>query len=198
MRSFHFLKLLLSVIFLTSFQSDTYPKLFTSLLQRAHMKLEKPEGYTETAPIENRQMNYEYALKHPTKRFEVRYAIRPLDSMIIDYKAHMKTKKEGDIFINPNKFYESSLQATLLNISGGELPEITVFGSKAVKDEFNADWGATAFVNVGEEFGQDYKFCMVVALHKDDLGDAYYFYLADDRQVIIDTMMDAFHSLKFQ
>lgn len=183
---------------LTSFASDNSPKTFTDLLDRANLTFQKPTGFEETKIIENRQMNYEYAIKYSKKNFEVRYAIRPLDDLLHDYEDKEKNKKPGDINIHPNKFYSSLLQATTLNISGGQLPEVIEFGKEAVKKEFNADWGATTFVEVGKEFGQKYKYCMIVAIHKDNLGDAYFFYLSDTKDGFNELMKPAFHSLKFK
>jgi hypothetical protein len=183
---------------LTSLTSDELPKSFSELLVRAHMTFQYPEGLEETKIIENKQMNYEYALKYPKKKFEVRYAIRPLDKLMHDYRKKEKKKGSGDININPNEWYSSMLQATILNISGGQLPEITNFNKQAVKKEFNADWGATCFFEVGKEFGQSYKYCMVVAIHKDNCADAYYFYLSNSKDDFSELMSPAFHSLKFK
>lgn len=113
-------------IVLTSFSSDKLPKIFTDLLDRANLTFQQVDGFKEVKTIENRQMNYEYAIKHTKKNFEVRYAIRPLDDLIRDYAEKEKNKKEGDINILPNKLYSSLLQVTTLNISGGQLPEDSV------------------------------------------------------------------------
>jgi hypothetical protein len=188
---------LLSLV-LTSFTPDNLPKTFTDLLDRGNLTFQKPTGFEETKTIENRQMNYEYAIKYPKKKFEVRYAIRPLDDLLRDYEEKEKNKKPGDINIHPNKLYSSLLQVTTLNISGGQLPEVTVFDKQAVKQEFNADWGATTFVEVGKEFGQNYKYCMIVAIHKDNFADAYFFYLSDTKDGFDELMNPAFHSLKFK
>jgi hypothetical protein len=51
---------------------------------------------------------------------------------------------------------------------------------------------------VGKEFGQNYKYCMLVALHKSNIGDAYYFYLSDTKDDFNNNMDPAFHSLKFK
>ncbi len=185
-------------ILLLSFRSDNLPTDFQALLTRAQMTFDAPPKLVMQECIENRQMNYEYALKHPKKKFEIRYAIRPLDIQIEKYKEWEKNKKPGDISIHPNKLYNPMLQATLLNISGGQLPDINVFGQAAVAKEFNADWGATAFVSLDKEFGQDYKYCLVVALHKENVADAYIFYLANDRNVILKNMEPAFHALRFK
>jgi hypothetical protein len=180
---------------LTSFSSDNLPKEFTDLLARANLTFTRPTDLIETNCIENRQMNYEYALKHPNKSFEVRYAIRPMDWKLENYK------KEGGI--HPNKVSVSLFQATLLNIgidgtASGQLPGIGYFDSTAVKKEFNADWGASAFVNIGKQFGQDYKYCLAVTIHKNFVGDAYFFYVSDNKDEISKLMDPSFHSLKFK
>lgn len=189
---------ILALIILCSFRSDKLPREFQQLLERASLTFIETEGMEETKIIANRQMEYEYAIKYPNKNFEVRYSIRPLDEHIRTYKENLKNKQEGDVFLDPNNYYSSLLQATILNISGGKLPEITEFGKKPVKSEFNADWGATAFVEVGKEFGQNYKYCMVVAIHKKNCGDAYIFYLSDEMRNFDKLIQAPFHSLKYK
>lgn len=162
------------------------------------MEFIQPKGMVMTEPVDNRQMNYEYALKIPKKKMEVRYAIRPLDNFLKEYEEFQKNKKEGDVMLNPNELYSSMMLATLMNISGGQMPEINEFDEDAVKEEFNADWGATAFVEAGKEFGQDYKFCLMVAIHKNGFADAYYFYMANTKGDLQALMGVAFHSLKFK
>lgn len=149
---------------------------FQSLLDSNNMEFEPPQGFIEIDTIGNLQMNYEKAFKHPSKRFEVRYAIR--------------SHEYG--------FYKQIFEMTVLNISGGQLPEYTPFGTEAVKSEFGADAGATVMVQVGEEFGQDYKYCLLVYIHKKGVGDGYIFYLADDNEIISNLMMPIFHALKFK
>jgi hypothetical protein len=193
------MKAILSVLLfliLTSFKSDnSLPETFNELLKRSGLVFDSPLGLIPVKIIENRQMNYEYALKYPNKNFEIRYAIRPLDYLLNQFE---KSKKSGEISINPNKLYSSSLQATVLNISGGKLTDIAQFDKNAVKQDFNADWGATTFLDVGKEFGQNYKYCMDVAIHKDNLADVYIFYLSDTKIGFNELIEPAFHSLKFK
>ena len=188
----------LSFTILTAFSVKELPKPFSELLDRAKMTFGKTNELVETKPIENRQMNYEYALITRSKDFEVRYAIRPLDNLIEEYNKSERNKQPGDINIHPNKLYVALFQTTVLNISNGQLPEPTIFDKEAVKEEFNADWGATVFVEVGKEFGQNYKYCLVVAIHKDNVGDAYCFYLSEKKENIDNNMKKLFQSLKFK
>lgn len=157
--------------------NDSIPKVdFWALLDSATMVFTAPEGYVETDPVFNMQMNYEKAYKHPTERLEVRYAIR----------------------LHNYNFYRQIFEATVLNISGGQLPEYNNFDAGSAKQEFGADGGATVLVIAGEEFGMGYKYCLLVYIFKQGVGDAYIFFMADDNNVISDKMMDGFYSLKYK
>jgi hypothetical protein len=151
------------------------PITFEELILRNNMSFTAPEGYTEIEPHENRQMNYEKAYKHPTEHFEVRYAVRSHEF----------------------NFYVQMFEMTVLNISGGQLPEYTPFGTDAVKKEFGADAGATVFVSTGPEFSNGYKYCLLVYIHKTGVGDGYVFYMTDDNSIVSDLMNPIFHNLRF-
>lgn len=183
---------------LTSFSLGNLPEKFTDLLDKAGMTFDNPSECFETPPIENRQMNYEYSVINNAKDFEIRFAIRPLSEMIKNYNTREKNKKPGDINIHPNKLYVAAFQAIVFNVSGGQQAKFGEFGDQAVKKEFNADWGAIAMVEVGKEFGQNYKYCFLVAIHKDDMGDAYCFYLSDTKENINKNLPVLLHSLRFK
>lgn len=177
------------------------PEGFVALLKRSKLNFTKPAVLVKTDPIENMQMNYEFALKHPRKNFEVRFAIRPMDSSLALYQREVK---KGSVMVHPNKWTETVFMATMMNIaiggeSSGNMPNITAFNSAAVKNEFNADWGATCYTQLGPEFGgKVYKHCIAFTIHKDNLGDAYVFFIADEKNTILDYMKDCFHLLKFE
>jgi hypothetical protein len=185
-------------VILTSFTSDNLPKKFTDLLEKAEMTFDQPSEYSQTQPIENLQMNYDYALINDAKDFEIRYAIKPLDEMLKNYNEREKNKKSGDMNINPNKLYAAFFQAIVFNVSGGKMAKISEFNPEEVKKEFNADRGAITMVEVGKEFGQNYKYCFLVTIHKDDVGDAYCFYLSNTKEGIAKNMQASFHSLRFK
>lgn len=184
-------------LLLVSKQSIAQSELFDNLLQRSALSFIQPAGFDSIGIIDYSAMEYEFAIKHRTKNFEVRYAIRPLDTLLQQYAEKEANKKPGDINLNPNGLYATLLKTTTLNISNGYLPEMVVFDKTAVKEEFNADWGGTTYVEIGKEFGKGYKFCMIVAIHKDNVADAYLFFLSDNADNFNDIMLEAFHSLKF-
>jgi len=171
---------------------------FKTILTECGMTFEKPSGFDESKIVENADMNYEYALKYPDKDFIIRYAVRP-----ITYKfyanSEVKNELEGQKGFR-NSQYEIIFKTVMLNLTGGIEYKYTVFDTEAVKSEFNADWGVTTFVdlNPNGEFGKGYKYCMIVAIHKRDIADAYYFYLSNTKDQFMDNVDPLFHSLKFE
>ena len=160
------------------------------------MEFSEPEGLNPKAPIENNQMNWDISFSDGSS--EIRYAVQPLGKLIERYKEFEKNKKEGNAMIHPNKIHFSALQATVLSIAGGRLPELDEFDSEAVKSEFNADWGATTLVAPSGRFAQEYRLCMVIALHKDDCANAYIFYMANSQNDLQKLMAKSFHQLIYQ
>ena len=173
------------------------PTEFTDLLKRNKMKFEFPSLYKIVPTVDNPHMNTDLAIEFPLEEMEVRYAIHPLDNYIKEYKAYKKRKNPNESMADPNILARPFLTASILNISG-EFVDYQEFPATSVKNEFNADWGATTMVIARPEFGQQYKYCLIIALHKDNVGDAYIFFLAKDNEVISRNLMTAFHSLKFK
>jgi len=68
----------LFVFLLTAFSSDKALTTFKDQLEKSGMTFEMPKGFAETGVITNKQMSYDYAIKHGEKQFEVRFALRPL------------------------------------------------------------------------------------------------------------------------
>jgi hypothetical protein len=186
-------------IILTSFTSDNdIPKDFSNLLSRAKLTFMKPDGMIETKCIKNIQINYDYALKITNENAEVRYAIQPMDSLLAQYD---NAKKKGNDMSNPNQLSKTIFVTVLLNIGMGSsgTPEINRLDSLTLKNEYNADFGVTAIVNLGKDFGgESYKYCTVLMIHKDFIGDACIFYVSDKKIKINETIKNLFHSLKFK
>ena len=96
-----------------------------------------------------------------------------------------------------NSSYKIILNTVIQNITGGVDYKVKEFDSAAVKKEFNADWGATAFVEQNSDFGKGYKYCMIVMIHKKDIADAFYFYMSNSKEKFSENMEPLFHALKF-
>ena len=179
--------------------SPALPAGFREVLAAGHLTFRPPVGTVPTPVLKNAQMDYEYAVRVPGKHVEIRYAIRPLDRLVAEYR---QAKAKGEDMTDPNQLYSSLITMVALNISGGDEPTTKDFPAEAARTEFGADWGTTTLVRAGKEFGLKYAKCLVVALHKQDAADAYCFYLfdqMDDLGPLLDSpTADVFYALRFQ
>lgn len=170
---------------------------FKSLVENCEMNFAKPLELMESQVIDNDDMGYEFALKYANKDFEVRYSIRPITYLHYTNDTIKNQMESQRPFRNAQ--YEIIFKTVMLNLTGGVEYNYTIFDTSSVKNEFNADWGATTFLDLASngEFGKGYKYCMIVAIHKKDIADAYYFYLSNTKEGFMDNVDPLFHSLRF-
>jgi hypothetical protein len=195
MRKHRLLKLLIILLVFPITISGQNLTEFMSTLKDCGMNLNIPTGFVESKIIENDDMGYEYAIKYPNKDFELRYAVRP-----IRYKVYandtIRNEMEGQRAFR-NSAYATIFKTVMFNITAGVEYKIQAFDATAVKNEFNADSGATSFVELKSDFGKGFKYCMMVTIHKDDVADAYYFYLSNSKEDFSENMKPLFHTLRF-
>jgi hypothetical protein len=157
----------------------------------------EPDGYNRIDSIQNSVMDWELSYLHPYEKFEIRYNIQPMDTLLKEFKELEARQDSGEILIHPNKLYNNTFKAALLKISDGQSSGYNIFSQGAAISEFNADWGATATINASEDFGRGYKYCYFVFIHKNNFGDAYIYCLANDLKILNREMMKVIHNLKF-
>ena len=166
------LAICLTVLLHVSSSSQILPKMFWNSLQTNKMVYAIPSNYSQTPVIKNGDVEYDFAIKSKDKQLEIRYKIRP----IIPLQQ------------NSNNLSDAMLLTMALNISGGKMVEPQPFPPQSVKDEFKADKGFTAMVPTKSEFGKGYKMCMINVIHKDNIADAYTFYLFDNPQILMQVL----------
>ena len=147
---------------------------------------------------ENDQVKYDYALMGKGKEdsgLEVRYIVQPMDT-------YLKMKEDKNrVMIDPNKpvLYKGYLMTMVMNIAGGSVPiNIKDMDLALVRKSFNADWGGMVMVDTKGTFGEGYKYCFIVAIHKDNVGEAYYLYMIQNKESLLPIMKETLGSLKFK
>ncbi|NNU33301.1 hypothetical protein HK413_02360 [Mucilaginibacter sp. S1162] len=204
--------LLLLTIFIVSSANaqsaaDSTLQKFSALLDETGMVFKKPEGTIQIPIVKNMQMHYEYAVKYADKPLEIRYAIASLKDRVDEYNEWKKNPKPGEIRTDPNTLAKSMAYVVALNVGGGAMDKsigFNAFPPQDVKAEFGADWGGTSIIPVkNTSFGTDYKWCLMLVLHKNSVADSYVFYLTDTREHLNgllkdDAAMVAFYALKFK
>lgn len=190
-KQFFFIGFLFSTI--SSFSQSQQLASFSELVEKNKMTFNIPKELTEVAIVENKQMNYDYAIENKKEKIEIRYAIRGLEDRLAEYEKNKQTDAD------PNKMYHAAFIAIAMNVGDGNKPkQIKIFNAAEVKNEFNADFGATTIVETGKAFAKGkYKYCLIVALHKDNVADAYSFYLSKTQENFAN-IMPIFYALKFK
>jgi hypothetical protein len=168
---------------------------FKSVLDNCGMHVEIPSGFREKEVFMNDEVNYDYAICSPDQDFELRYAIHPI---LLKHYANDTLRNEMQSMREfRNTQYGMFLETIINNINGGVDIDLKEIDKNTIQTEFNATWGAIAFVELNSEFGKGFKYCMVVAIHKKDVADAYYFYLSNTKDRFMDQVSPLFHTLKF-
>ena len=160
---------------------------YEELLNESHMQFSIPPDFMLTPVIKNGDVMYDFAIKSNTQKFEIRYRIWPIE------KGSAKDKMN-------NSMHNLMLTTMALNISNGQIIEPQQYPKESVKEEFGADAGSTGIVDTHSEFGKDYKACMISVIHKENVADAYIFFLFNDRSDILKALSTSkiFHALKFK
>lgn len=181
---------------------------FNSALAEGLLYFKMPENFDTVPVYPNPDMTYDLAIKSKTDSFEIRYAIRPLRERIAHFeKMAADTSNGNKVFASahPNKMYQAVFTTVLLNTSSQPraavtpaIPRFGAFKPEAVKNEFNADWGATSGYVPRATFDSHYKNCMTVTLHKDDAADVYVFYLYNNKETMMRLMPSTFQAIRFK
>jgi hypothetical protein len=206
------LRLMLMLLFTTVIANaqavDSTEIKFKKVLEENHMEFTMPAGTTVIPIVKNRQVRYDYAVKFNDKPIEIRYSVFSLGNRVADYKKFLKDHPPGSAMADPNASSKTFAYTVALNVGGGVMdPKIgfNAFPPEHVKPEFGADWGGTWIVPIkNNSFGTEYKVCIMISLHRNDIADAYIMYLGNSGPELFNMFKDnaglggLFYALKFK
>ncbi len=190
--------LLLFVIPFFGFSQSTIPTLeeFQAECDSAGLEFNMPEGFSIAEVKENKDLFYSFAISNSDKSMEIRYTIWPLGNL---FDAYEKSLKDSNVtMVNPNNMYYARVQASMTNLSGGQIYNITKFPPAAVEREFHANQGGSCFFEFDSEFGKGWLNGQFIYLHKENQADVIITFMSLDKEKHSDLMEPAFHSLKFK
>ena len=184
--------ILLIVVFHSKANAQETPYTFPQLLVDAGLILEAPADFEIKAPEVNAVLSYEYALQHKQKKLAVRYAIRPINMVTIDYEDPHNSAPE------PNHLFPMLFQSLISDFSDGGNSPSNEYSASDAKTLFNADWAAAAVMDVIDDFSDEYDQVLLLALHKNNASDAYVIILFDDYAAVRPEINAVLSSLKFK
>ncbi len=198
------MKFLLIILYISSFcaysihaQIDSK---FKRTLKKNNLELFVPQGFAEISTLPNKEMDYQFALKYGVDTFEIRYTVYPLDKKIKEFKKNLKNPTEKQV--HPNFYWEEMYNekiSILSNISKNEVPKPRLISDEAAKEEFNADAGAITFFPIATtSINSEYKYCLMMVIHKNFESDVYISYFGNDRDKIETLALKAFHAIRFK
>ena len=164
---------------------------FKGLLDEAGMAYEQPEAFSAIQIQPNALLSYEHAIRHKDGQLEIRYIIRPIKRLEIEYNDPHNPAP------NPNDMFHMLFETLSGRLSGGRYnPDRTWPPSEANK-LFHADWAAVSAFDVERPFSKDYKEALFLAIHKDHHADAYVAFLYNDFDKVRELVKQNLSSLVF-
>ena len=147
---------------------------FEQLLDEAGMQLTLPADFEPVAARANPLFLYDHAVRAPEGGLEIRYAVRPLARLRVDYDDPHGSAPD------PNHIFPLMFQSVVTSLSGGGHSPTQEYPPERAKTKFNADWAAASVFDVVRRFKPDHGQALLVAMHKNRLADAYAIFLFDD------------------
>jgi len=153
--------------------------LFSLLSISIHAQIKFSEDFFQK--MEAMQMEFLQPLEASYKKIKVK------KNLILKYDSAIKAKKE-DMEIRfalkpesvPNQFPHMQATSMTVSIATNEQDTKMVMHEMSKKDleEYDADWGLTAFFSPKDMFSEK-KHCKMISLYKEGEGMAYVFFLFD-------------------
>lgn len=162
---------------------------FDELVREAGLVFEPPPGFQDLQPQMNPVMDYERALRSADGALEVRYAVRPLPRLRIEYD-----DPHGSV-PDPNHIFPLMFESLASRLAAGRHSPSREYSAEDAVKKFNADWAAAAVFDVNPEFQSKYRQGLVLGLHKNRRSDAYVVILFNDYERVKPRLEEAMHSL---
>ena len=164
---------------------------FTGLVAEAKMSYRQPDGYQATPVRANALFPYVHADQNPEGTLEIRYAIRPLGRLRIEYDDPHSSVPD------PNHLFPLMFQSLTTLLSGGSHSPSREYPSEEARERFQAHWAAATVFDIGPGFASAHKQALMVAMHRNGVADAYVIFLFDNYAAVKDEIDAHLNALAF-
>ena len=146
---------------------------FRALLEEAGMRYEAPSDYREL-PLEPSPFGYEKRLGHKEQQIEVRYSIRPIGRIRVDYEDPHNSAP------HPNDLFDMLFRSVVEQFSAGPDSVSQAYPPQKADALFNAGWAAVSVMDINPEISTLHRQGILLAIHRNDRADAYLLFLTND------------------
>ena len=164
---------------------------FEALLKESGLRLDRPDRYVDVTVQANPVIAYEHALRHASGSLEMRFIVRPLGRIVIEYDDPHNASPE------PNHLFPLLFESITNRLALGSHAPSNALSEPEAQKTFNAQWAAIAVFDIDPEFAGGFRNGVLVALHRNDLADAYTLFLYDDYQKAKPLIDESLSALSF-
>lgn len=149
-------------------------QLFDQLLKESGLRVEARQAFTDIPIQRNPVLAYEHAMRHESGALELRFIVRPLSRIEIEYNDPHNAAPE------PNHLFPLLFESLTQHLAANNDTSSSTLSEIEAKEKFNAQWAAVAAFDVDPRFSSKYKNAILLGMHKNDQADAYTLFLYND------------------
>jgi len=171
------MKYTLTIIFLLplflincSAQKHSKKTSFKDILNKYNLELNTPSDFREVSVKNNSNIKYQYALKHDSTEFEIRFLVTTIDTTIN---------------LSNSKAFLSLFTSVVLNASGYIIPKIPIIqelGYDFANQEYNADEIAVSSFLSKSKFTDGFNICSVIGIQKNQINAVFIFFMIKNKK----------------
>lgn len=165
---------------------------FEDLLDESALDFSNPASLKEVKPQLNQVLSYERAHQLSGGNLEIRYAIRPISRVQIDYEDPHNAAPD------PNHLFPLLFQTLVADLAANRNSPTQEYSLEQAQAQFNADWAAAATFDVVDDFSLQYQQALMIAMHKNHKADAYIIFLFDDYPSVKSEIKQNMGNLRFK
>ncbi|ABZ92682.1 Hypothetical lipoprotein [Leptospira biflexa serovar Patoc strain 'Patoc 1 (Ames)'] len=174
---------------------------FTSLLNSNSMEIQNliPKQYEMVSVKKDGPFPYNYALKNQSNGVEIRYFIKSYKEKWEHYQEFIKNNPNAVLVKPSDEGYVQDFILNLMNLAG-ENPKIqsNPLPEKVLANTFNANWGSNSLFEFDPKLKFNYKYCNLIVLHKNEMADAYIYFLGNDYRLVLEQSSEHFENVRFR
>ncbi len=163
-----------ALLWLVALSVTAAPPSFQELLDESGLEFSTPSGFVPVAVDSNEVFGYEHAVASADGAVEIRYAVRPLARLGIEYQDPHSSAP------HPNDLFKMLFDQVTIELAGTRESFIRPYGPEAVRNRFKAQWASAALFDIASGFSDRHAQAMLIAIHRDDQADAYIVCLFND------------------
>ncbi|NCF35058.1 MAG: hypothetical protein GWP56_01510 [Gammaproteobacteria bacterium] len=149
-------------------------QLFDRLLEESGLNVESRQAFNDVPIQQNPVLAYEHAMRHESGALELRFIVRPLGRIEIEYNDPHNAAPE------PNHLFPLLFESLTQHLAANNDTSSNTLSEAEAKEKFNAQWAAVAAFDVDPQFSSEYKNAILLGMHKNDQADAYTLFLYND------------------